>query len=104
MSIQVNYNLYFLLYCWTTQFDPYTVLQGGPPLRLQRSDSDAPVLPGEARRAVCGGGGDVAPLWQRDGEGAAAAGAPQGRGPQRAPSQASRRSVKVTPIVICVHS
>ena len=55
-------------------------------------------------RTVGGVGGDVAPLRQRDGEGAAAAGAPQGRGPQRAPSQASRRSVKVTPIAICVHS
>ena len=46
-------------------------------------------------RAVGGLGGDVAPLRQRDGEGAAAAVAPPGGGAQRAASQASRRSVKV---------
>ena len=70
-------------------------LQGGPALRLQRSDPDAAVPAGEARGAVGGDGGDVAPLRQRDGEGAAAAVAPQGGGAQRAPPQARRRSVKV---------
>ena len=89
--------LYRVKSCRATQFDqfPMYVLQGGPPLRLQREDPDAPVLPGEARGAVGGVGGDVAPLRQRDREGTSAAVAPQGGGPQRPPSQARRRPVKV---------
>ena len=83
--------------CRATQFDPFPmyVLQGGPPLRLQREDPDAPVLPGAARRAVGGGGGDVAPLRQRDGAGAAAALPPPRGGAQRPPPQACRRPLKV---------